>query len=298
MEKLYTELCAAGIAAERELSLAAHSSFRIGGRARVACFPQNREELIAALRIARACGAVPTVIGNASNVVFPDVGIDGLVILTGRCKEIRMEGNTVSAEAGAMLASIAAAARETGLAGMEFAAGIPGTLGGAILMNAGAYGRCMADICVTSEFYDLETDTVGAFEGEEHAFANRTSVYEKNPRYVILGARLSLVKGDRAAIEEKMRELAARRRASQPLDLPSAGSVFKRPEGYFAGKLIEDSGLKGLRIGGAEVSQKHAGFIVNRGGATAADVRALVEEIRARVLAACGVELECEIRFL
>ena len=165
-------------------------------------------------------------------------------------------------------------------------------------MNAGAYGGCMADICVVSDFYDAESNTVGSFSGEEQAFANRTSVYAQNLRYVVLGATLVLWRGVRAEIEAQMRELAARRRASQPLELPSAGSVFKRPEGHFAGKLIEDCGLKGMRVGGAEVSQKHAGFIVNRGGATAADVRALVELIRERVLHDTGVELECEIRFL
>jgi UDP-N-acetylmuramate dehydrogenase len=298
MEKIDGALRAAGIATESGLSLAAHSSFRIGGRARLACFPKSRDELLTCLRLAGACGIVPTVIGNASNLVFPDGGLDGLTVFTGQCKEICVDGTSIRADAGATLASLAILARNEGLCGLEFAAGIPGTLGGAVLMNAGAYGGSMADICTASEFYDTKTDTVGRFSGEEQGFSNRTSVYEKDPRYVILGATLALSRGDRAAIEDRMRELAARRRASQPLDLPSAGSVFKRPDGHFAGKLIEDCGLKGLRISGAEVSTKHAGFIVNRGGATAADVRALVEEIRARVLAAYGVMLECEIRFL
>lgn len=298
MECLERALTAAGIETVRELSLAAHSSFRIGGSARLACFPRTREELLACLRLAREGGVTPTVIGNASNVVFPDEGLDGLVIFTEKCRQIRVEGETLYADAGATLASLAQIAKDAELSGLAFAAGIPGTLGGAVLMNAGAYGGCMADICSASDFYDTESDTVGSFLGEEQAFSNRTSVYEKNPRYVILGATLVLQRGVRVEIEAQMRELAARRRASQPLELPSAGSVFKRPEGHFAGKLIEECGLKGMRVGGAEVSQKHAGFIVNRGGATAADVRALVELIRERVLGETGVELECEIRFL
>ncbi len=298
MESLYRTLTAAKIEAVRDLSLAAHSSFRIGGDARLACFPRSREELLACLRLAREGGVTPIVIGNASNVVFPDEGLDGLVIFTGKCRQLRVDGETLHADAGATLASLAIAARDAALSGLAFAAGIPGTLGGAVLMNAGAYGGCMADICVVSDFYDAESNTVGSFSGEEQAFANRTSVYAQNPRYTVLGATLVLQRGVRAEIEAQMRELAARRRASQPLELPSAGSVFKRPEGHFAGKLIEDCGLKGMRVGDAEVSQKHAGFIVNRGGATAADVRALVELIRERVLHDTGVELECEIRFL
>jgi len=298
MEGLYRALRAAKINTERDLSLAAHSSFRIGGTARLACFPQSRDELITCLHLSRLHEIQPLVIGDASNVVFPDEGIDGLAVFTGHCRAFRIDGSELYADAGASLASIATAARNASLSGLEFAAGIPGTLGGAVLMNAGAYGGCMADICKTSEFYDIETDTVGSFSGAEQDFSNRSSIYEKNPRYVILGATLTLSRGDRDAIEERMRELAVRRRESQPLELPSAGSMFKRPEGHFAGKLIEDCGLKGLRIGGAEVSQKHAGFIVNRGGATASDVRMLVEEIQKRVLAETGVTLECEVRFL
>ena len=298
MERLYRALEADGIVAEKDYSLAAVSSFRIGGRARTACFPKSRSELITCLRTARSRGIAALVIGNASNVVFPDGGIDGLVIFTKHCSRAVVEGETLHADAGASLASLATAARDASLTGMEFAAGIPGTLGGAVLMNAGAYGGCMADICSVSDFYDTEADTVGSFRGAEQGFSNRSSVYAKDPRYVILGATLTLRCGDRERIETQMRELAARRRASQPLELPSAGSVFKRPEGHFAGKLIEDCGLKGVRVGGAEVSQKHAGFIVNRGGATAADVRALVELIRERVLRETNVSLECEIRFL
>ena len=165
-------------------------------------------------------------------------------------------------------------------------------------MNAGAYGGCMADICLSSEYFDAESGEVGVFEGEAQAFDTRTSVYEKHPRYTVLGATLSLAPDDRSAIEGRMRDFAERRRRSQPLEFPSAGSVFKRPVGHFAGKLIEDCRLKGTAVGGAEVSEKHAGFIINRGGATSEDVKKLVALIKERVLSETGVELECEIRFL
>ena len=298
MENLRRMLEASDIPTEPNLSLSRHSTFRIGGIARLACFPADRNSLITCLRLARAAAVTPVVIGNASNVVFPDEGLDVPVIFTERCRSFRLEGQTLHADAGATLASLAVAARDASLGGLEFAAGIPGSLGGAVLMNAGAYGGCMAEICVASDYYDIEQDRVGSFRGAEQAFSNRSSIYEQNPRYTVLGATLTLRRAPREEIERGMRELARRRRESQPLDLPSAGSVFKRPQGYFAGKLIEDCGLKGTRIGGAEVSVKHAGFIVNRGDATAADVRALVARIRDRVYAETGVTLECEIRFL
>ncbi len=298
MENLRRMLEMSDIATETDLLLSRHSTFRIGGRARLACFPETRDAFLTALRAVRQLGMTPTVIGNASNVLFPDEGLDMPVIFTERCRSFRLEARMLYADAGASLASLAVAARDASLCGLEFAAGIPGTLGGAVLMNAGAYGGCMADICVESDYYDSVSDRVGSFCGAEQAFSNRSSVYENDPRYIVLGAKLMLSRGDRVEIEEKMRDFAARRRASQPLELPSAGSVFKRPQGYFAGKLIEDCGLKGTRVGDAEVSVKHAGFIVNRGAATAADVRALVALIRERVYAETGVSLESEIRFL
>ena len=165
-------------------------------------------------------------------------------------------------------------------------------------MNAGAYGGCMADICESSEYYDMKTGKTVTLVGAEHAFANRSSFYQKNPNAIVLSATLALREGHGEEIYALMRDYAERRRKTQPLEYPSAGSVFKRPEGYFAGKLIEDCGLKGTRIGGAEVSVKHAGFIVNRGCATAEDVKCLVELIKERVQNAFGVLLECEIRFL
>ena len=297
MERLRSALESARVPYQTEYSLAACSSFRIGGPADVAILPASREQMLLALRTVTSAEIPFLVIGNASNVVFSDEGFRGAVILTGAWREVTVEDSTLQVSAGCTLASVAAKARDHSLTGMEFAHGIPGTVGGAVFMNAGAYGGCMADICVRSEYFDTQSGDCRVLVGAEQEFATRSSIYEKNPHYAILGATLSLARGDRNAIGAKMNELAAKRKQSQPLEYPSAGSVFKRPEGYFAGKLIEDCGLKGLTVGGAQVSQKHAGFIINVGGATAADVRRLTELIRERVYAAYGVMLACEIRF-
>lgn len=298
MELLRNELKRAGVRMETECPLCRYSSFRIGGCAALALFPQSREELIACLEGVRRYALPYLVIGNASNVVFPDEGFAGVVIFTTAWREVTVNGTCICASAGVSLSAIANVAQRASLTGAEFAHGIPGTLGGAIFMNAGAFGGCMADICRKSEYYDMRTGEIGAFVGTAHTFSNRTSIYEKHPHYTILRAEMLLEKGNQSEICAQMRDYMERRRRTQPLELPSAGSVFKRPEGYFAGKLIEDCGLKGTRIGGAEVSVKHAGFIVNRGGATAEDVKRLCELIRARVWNETGVNLECEIRFL
>ncbi len=297
MERLRKTLERAGIPFQTEYSLAACSSFRIGGPADTAILPASREQMLLALRAVTDAEIPFLVIGNASNVVFSDEGFRGAVILTGGFRDLTVEGSSLHVSAGCSLASVAAKARDYSLTGMEFAHGIPGTVGGAVFMNAGAYGGCMADICVRSEYFDTKSGECRVRVGTEQEFATRSSIYEKNPHYAILGATLSLKSGDRSEISAKMNELASRRKQSQPLEYPSAGSVFKRPEGYFAGKLIEDCGLKGLTVGGAQVSQKHAGFIINVGGATAADVRRLTEIIQERVYAAYGVMLACEIRF-
>ncbi len=288
----------AGIRTEVTYPLAQSSSFRIGGSARYALFPDTRERMLSALRILTASNTPFWIIGNASNVVFPDEGFDGAVLFTSAFRELTVENDRIRAGAGVSLSQIAVAARDASLSGAAFAYGIPATLGGAVFMNAGAFGGCMADICESTLCYDLLKGALITFSGTEQAFGYRTSIYEKTARYAILEATLTLKKAARGTVDADMSRYLAHRKETQPLEYPSAGSVFKRPEGYFAGKLIEDCGLKGLRIGGAEVSQKHAGFIVNRGGATAADVKALVAEIQTRVLQSSGVRLECEIRFL
>ncbi len=286
------------IRTERMLSLSQYSSFHIGGAAKRAVFPKNREELLTTLRAVRACEERYLLIGKGSNVVFSDEGFDGTVIFTTDCKQTVRTENGFLAEAGASFASIAVAARDASLGGMEFAHGIPGTLGGAVYMNAGAFGGEMSQICVSSDYFDMDTGELCTLRGAEHAWGYRKSFYSEHPRAVILSAQLELSERDSCLIRETMKEYSERRRSTQPVEYPSAGSVFKRPMGQFAGKLIEDCGLKGYTVGGAQVSEKHAGFIVNRGGATAKDVKKLVGEIQKTVFERFGVELMCEIRFL
>jgi UDP-N-acetylmuramate dehydrogenase len=279
--------------------MAAHTTFRIGGCADIFFEPACADEIIAALFFCRERQLPCTVLGNGSNILVSDAGIRGLVLSIGDTYAgLTCDDRYVTVRAGTRLAALAAAvASETrSLTGLEFASGIPGTLGGAIQMNAGAYDSCMSEVVVETDYLDenLLRQTVA---GAEHRFAYRHSFFSDRS-VVILGARLRLAPGDRPQILARMADLAVRRRASQPLDLPSAGSVFKRPPGLFAGKLISDCQLKGLRIGDAQVSEKHAGFIVNLGQATAQDVRDLVRQVQAVVLEQTGVRLEPEIKFI
>lgn len=298
METFLHTLQTANVKIRERVPLSGYSTFRIGGPARYLLEPTTREELILCLRAANRFGIRYLVIGKGSNLLFPDAGFDGAVILTTGIREIMQTENGFFASAGVSLASAAIFARDAGLTGFEFAHGIPGTVGGAVLMNAGAYGSEMANVVAAVESYRISTDERMTIPGRGAKFGYRTSLFTENQDMIVLGASVALTPGDRDTITARMEELAAKRRQSQPLEYPSAGSVFKRPEGYFAGKLIEDCGLKGLRIGGAEVSEKHAGFIVNRGGATAADVCDLIEEIQSRVLCETGVELKPEIRII
>jgi len=277
--------------------LAPLCSFRIGGTAAVAVFPKTGEQLVRALCLACEYGDYE-IIGNGSNVLFPDGLYRGSVIFTGGCRTVSCQERELTVCCGAPLSTVARCAGEHSLAGMEFAAGIPGTVGGAVLMNAGAFGGCMAQVTRYSLWWDRETGKLGRMEGAEQRFGERTSIYAEQPRYAVLGAGLLLHEGTREEIDARMEEYRVRRRATQPLQYPNAGSIFKRPQGHFAGKLIEDCGLKGFSVGGAEVSEKHAGFIVNRGGATARDVRELISVIRERVFRETGVMLECELRLI
>ena len=298
MEQLMKKIYTLGVEWEQNCPLSKHSSFRIGGAADVALFPKSSDELCKTLSVLREQEIPVLVIGNGSNVVFSDAGYRGAVVFTGKCRNIKIENDLVFADAGVLLSALSSAARDESLSGLEFAFGIPGTLGGAIFMNAGAYGGSMSDVCISSWYYDLETGHFGESFGDAQCFGYRKSIYQEHPERIILSATLQLKKGNRKTISETMRTYWDKRRTTQPLDLPNAGSVFKRPEGHFAGKLIEDCGLKGLTVGGAQVSQKHAGFIVNIGGATCEDVKRLIEKIQTTVLQQTGVKLECEIRFL
>ena len=298
MELFFTELTRHGIEWQENCPLSEHSSFRIGGVARCAVFPRMPFELIMAVNLANTFSVPFFVAGAGCNTLFDDRGFDGVVIFTKKMKRIVKNGTLWEVDAGVSLATLAQEARKDSLTGLEFAHGIPGTLGGAVFMNAGAFGGEMKDVCVKSCCYNIQTQEVKPLVGETQEFSYRSSFYSAHPECLILGATLSLHSGDPAEIEERMKEYKRRRLASQPLEYPSAGSVFKRPEGDFAARLIDVCGLKGTRIGGAEVSEKHAGFIVNRGGATASDVKSLIELIRERVLKEHGVLLESEIRFL
>ena len=298
MELFLTELTRHGIEWQENCLLSEHSSFRIGGAAKCAIFPRMPFELIVAVNLASTHSVPLFVAGAGCNTLFDDQGFDGAVIFTKKMKRIVKNGSLWTVDAGVSLATLALEAQRDGLSGLEFAHGIPGTLGGAVFMNAGAFGGEMKDICVKSSCYNRVTQEVSPLAGETQEFAYRSSFYSTHPECLILGATLSLKEGDPAEIEERMKEYKRRRAASQPLEFPSAGSVFKRPVGDFAARLIDVCGLKGLRVGGAEVSEKHAGFIVNRGGATADDVKKLIEMIKERVQKETGVLLECEIRFL
>ena len=281
----------------REEPMREHCSFRVGGPARRMAFPGTGEQLVILLQLAEDCGARPLVLGKGSNILPPDGGMDRLVIETSRLAALEAgEDGTILAEAGVPLARLAEFAAHRSLAGLEFAHGIPGTVGGALCMNAGAYGGEMKD--VVEEVTLLLPEGVQRFSGAEMAFGYRHSFLSEHPEAVAIRARFRLPPGDESAIRERMRELMGKRRASQPLEYPSAGSTFKRPEGYFAGTLIDQCGLKGLTVGGAQVSEKHAGFVINRGGATAADILALIQEVQRRVLAEKGVMLQPEVKLL
>ena len=260
--------------------LAKHTSFRIGGPAELMVFPSNRDELQTALRCAAEAGEKPRILGAGTNILAPDEGVRGLVV----CLRDTFMGLTllddthIEAMSGMTLAKTAMFAARNGLSGLEFAHGIPGTVGGAIYMNAGAYGGEIRDVAIETEFMRLD-GTVERVSGQAQGFGYRTSAFQGREG-VIVSAVFALKPGNEMEIREKIYELNRRRRDSQPLELPSAGSTFKRPKEGYAAALIDQAGLKGFTVGGAQVSEKHAGFVVNRGGATAADVLRLIDVVR------------------
>ena len=277
--------------------LARHCSFRIGGPAAALLAPGSAEELAAVCRWLREKGEDPLLLGNGTNMLFPDEGLDRLVVQT--CPNVgglRAEGTELFAECGATLARAATAALNAGLTGLEFAHGIPGSVGGGVVMNAGAYGGELKDVVTRTDYLDADGN-VRTLRGGEHEFSYRHSFLSEREG-VVLRTVFSLAPGDPAAITARMQELAEKRRTSQPLDMPSAGSTFKRPVGGYAAALIDEAGLKGFTIGGAQVSAKHAGFVVNAGGATCADVLRLMEHIQKTVLERSGVRLEPEVRII
>ena len=274
------------------------SSFRIGGMAELAVFPKSRIELIEAIALMDDANVRCEIIGNASNVLFSDAGFDGAILFTGGVSDYCFDGTKLTCSCGASFTGMAKKAADMGLSGLEFAYGIPGTVGGAVYMNAGAYGSCVSDVLVSSLVYDRKTREVFKLTGEKHLFDYRRSIYMDNSSFICLGATFDLSEADSSEIYAKMDEYISSRKEKQPLEYPSAGSYFKRPEGYFAGKLIDDCRLKGFCVGGAAVSEKHAGFVINLGGATAADVLNLEEEVKKKVWETFGVELEREVRII
>lgn len=278
--------------------MARHTTMRVGGPAEILFSPASEGELLFAVREAKRAGAPFRIIGNGSNLLVLDGGLPGLTIRLGEAfSKISVDGNQIRAQAGALLCRVAAAARDASLTGLEFASGIPGSAGGGMAMNAGAYGGQLSDVFEGCRALDPETGIISALGPAEMALGYRESA-ALSRGLIVTEAAFRLTAGDRSAIQAKMDDLSARRREKQPLNLPSAGSTFKRPEGYFAGALIEQAGLKGVRVGGASVSEKHAGFVVNDRNATARDVLDLIRLVQARVLEHSGVRLEPEVRIL
>ena len=283
-------------AIKRGEPMAKHTTFRIGGPARYYLVPGTQEALIRLVSLCRREAVAWYVVGHGSNLLAGDEGYDGVILSTEGLTGFQAGGEEIRAEAGLLLSRMAREAADRSLTGFEFAAGIPGTLGGAVVMNAGAYGSEMKDCLVWARVLDAE-GSVRNLRSEELELGYRKSCIPARG-YVVLEAGIRLQRGEEPKIRQRMEELARKRREKQPLEYPSAGSTFKRPEGYFAGKLIDDAGLRGYRVGGAQVSEKHCGFVINRDRATAADVLALCGEVKGRVLEQFGVELELEIKLL
>lgn len=274
-----------------------HTTFRIGGPADYFLLPSSSEEVKGILEICKEESLQYFILGNGSNLLVSDEGYRGVIIqLYRNYGGLTVEGTEIRAGAGVLLSQIAAAARNESLTGFEFAGGIPGTLGGAVVMNAGAYGGELKDVLKEAVVMDREGN-IFTVPVEKLAMGYRTSLV-KTAGYLVLEVVISLKKGSQEEIRDTMKDLADRRISKQPLEYPSAGSTFKRPEGYFAGKLIMDAGLRGYQVGDAQVSEKHCGFVINRGNATAADVLTLIENVREKVQEQFGVTLEPEVKFL
>ena len=299
MQNIYELLCgcAGGENVRRQEPMSLHTTFRIGGPADLFVMPGSIQAVADSIRICKETQTPYAVIGNGSNLLVSDAGYRGVIIQIGRnLNQITGNGEEIRAQAGAMLSVIAKTALLESLTGFEFASGIPGTLGGAVVMNAGAYGGEMKDVLTEVTVLTREGE-IRTIPAEKLELGYRTSLAAKNG-WIILEAVLRFQKGDAEAIRSRMEELKMQRVTKQPLDLPSAGSTFKRPEGYFAGKLIMDAGLRGFTVGGAQISEKHCGFVVNKGGATAEDVRNLICAVQKKVQEDAGVKLEPEVKFL
>lgn len=276
--------------------MAKHTTFKTGGNADYFVLPKTKEQLISVLKLAKEENVPCHIIGNGSNLLVSDKGVRGIVIATAEMKEMTVSDTLISASCGVSLARLAGFAKQNALAGLEFASGIPGTVGGGMMMNAGAYGGALSDCAKETLCADFDGN-LKTLSGAEQGLSYRKSAFSEQ-NLVVLETTFALTRGNEREIEEKMKDFNVRRKEKQPLEFPSAGSTFKRPEGYFAGKLIEDAGLKGFRAGGASVSEKHAGFVINDKGGTTADILAVMQHCKDVVYQKFGVVLEPEVRFL
>lgn len=303
IESLAESLAEKNIECIRNAKISPYTSFNIGGIAKLIVFPKNNDEAVETLKKVSESEVRYLILGNGSNVLVSDEGFDGVVVILSGMKRFYgiisedKNGIIIGAEAGMSITRLASEAAKLSLSGLEFAYGIPGTVGGGIYMNAGAYGGEISHVAILSRWFDMKTGEIGAYEGNEHDFRYRHSAYTDSSK-IVLSAEFKLNRGIKDEIEAKMNDYMSRRREKQPLEYPSAGSVFKRGNGFITAELIEGAGLKGRRVGGAEVSQKHAGFIVNRGGATAADVLELIDTIQKSILEKYGKRIECEVRYI
>lgn len=286
-----------GVRTKRNEPMSAHTTFKVGGNCDIMAFPNSIESVRRLILCANASGLDYCILGNGSNVLFSDNGFRGAIITLGSdFSDVTVEGDIITAAAGTALKKVCLKALESGLTGLEFAYGIPGTVGGAIYMNAGAYGGEMKDVVVKVTCVNKRGEIV-THCADELNFAYRSSRFTDSDE-VILSADFKLQSGDSSLIKARMDELMERRKSRQPLEYPSAGSTFKRPEGTFAGLVIEQSGLKGYTVGGAQISEKHANFVINKGGATADDIIRLISDVKKTVKEKTGFELECEIRII
>lgn len=278
----------------RKEPMSSHTTFRVGGEAEYFAKIQEKSQLTVIMNYLRKTEQPYFILGNGSNILVSDKGYKGVILdLSAGLKNIEIKDKRVTAEAGALLSTVATRAYEAGLTGFEFAAGIPGTIGGAVVMNAGAYDGEMKQVVESVTVLDEQGETM-VLDNETMEFSYRNSIIKNRP-FIVTEAVLLLKEGEKEQIKNRMEELNQKRREKQPLNYPSAGSTFKRPEGHFAGKLIMDAGLRGFRIGGARVSEKHCGFVINEGNATATDVADVIDEVTERVRDKFGVTLETEI---
>ncbi len=296
---LYQELC--GILGEENVftkePMSRHTTFRAGGPADFFVTPEKEGQVRKTLSLLKEAQVPRYIMGNGSNLLVGDRGYRGVILqICKKMNRIRIQDTVIQAQAGALLSKIAAEAQAKGLTGFEFASGIPGSLGGAVMMNAGAYGGEMKQVLIQAQILNASGEIEDVL-AEEMELGYRSSVFSRNGG-VILSASIQLEPGDPSAIQSRMEELKFLRTSKQPLEYPSAGSTFKRPEGYFAGKLIQDAGLRGFQVGGAQVSEKHCGFVINKDQASAMDIRSLMEQVSEKVYMRFGVRLEPEVKLI